>query len=70
MVSYIYTNLPVNAIVRLLHPCSEDSEGQERFLEHSADKKFRIYDTENHHPSLSTQTSNDFSGGKMKWRAI
>ena len=29
---YIYTNLPVNAIVRLLHPRSGDSQGQETFL--------------------------------------
>ena len=26
---YIYTNLPVNAIVRLPHPQSGDSQGQE-----------------------------------------
>ena len=29
---YIYTNLPVNAIVRLPHPQSGDSQGQETFL--------------------------------------
>ena len=28
---YIYTNLPVNAIVRLPHPRSGDSQGQETF---------------------------------------
>ena len=27
----IYTNLPVDAIVRLPHPWSGDSQGQERF---------------------------------------
>ena len=27
--TYIYTNLPVNAIVRLPHPRSVDSQGQE-----------------------------------------
>ena len=35
---YIYTNLPVNAIVRLPHPQSGDSQGQETFLAPSADK--------------------------------
>ena len=33
-----YTNLPVNAIVRLPHPWSGDSQGQETFLAPSADK--------------------------------
>ena len=36
---YIYTNFPVNAIVRLLHPQSRDSQGQETFLAPSADKQ-------------------------------
>ena len=35
---YVYTNLPVNAIVRLAHPCSRDSQGKETFLAPSADK--------------------------------
>ena len=43
---YIYTNLPVNAIVKLPHPRSGDSQGQERFLAPSADKQTRNYDTE------------------------
>ena len=34
---YIYTNLPINAIVRLPHPWSGDSQGQEMFLPPSAD---------------------------------
>ena len=52
---YIHTNLPVNAIVRLLHLRSEDSQGQETFLAPSADKKTRNHDIEcsNHHKSLS-----------------
>ena len=29
---YIYKNLPVNAIVRVPHPRSGDSQGQETFL--------------------------------------
>ena len=49
---YIYTNLPVNAIVRLPHPPSGDSQGPETFLAPSADKQTRNHDTEcsNHHP--------------------
>ena len=39
MVSHIYTSLPVNAIVRLPHRQSADSEGQETFLARSADKQ-------------------------------
>ena len=45
MMSHIYTNLPVNAIVRQHHPRSGDSQGQETFLEPSADKQTRKYDT-------------------------
>ena len=57
---YIYihthTNISVNVIVRLLHPRSGGSQGQETFLAPSADKQTYNYDTEysNHHPSLST----------------
>ena len=43
MYIYIYTNLPVNAIVRLPHPCSGDSQGQETFLTPSADKQTHNY---------------------------
>ena len=46
---YIYihthTNLLVNAIVRLPHPQSGDSQGQETFLAPSADKQTGNYDT-------------------------
>ena len=58
---YIYTHTytPVNAnaivsIVRLPHPWSGDSQGQETFLAPSADKQTRNYDTEcsNHHRSI------------------
>ena len=43
-------------MVKLPHPRSGDSQGQETFLAPSADKQTRNYDTEclNHHPSLST----------------
>ena len=51
---HIYTNLPANAIVRLSHPQSGDSQGQETILAPPADKQTCNYDTEcsNHHPSL------------------
>ena len=38
----IYTNLQVNAIVRLPHPWSGDNQGQETFLAPSVDKQIRI----------------------------
>ena len=48
---YIYTNLPVNVIVRLPHPRSGDSQVQEMLLVHSADKQTRNYDIEcSNHP--------------------
>ena len=58
---YIHTNLPVSAIVRLLHPSIRDSKDQETFLApSSADKQTRNYDIEcsNHHPSLRTLRPN------------
>ena len=66
---YIYIYLPVNAIFRLPHPWSRDSQGQETFLAPSADKQTGNYDTEysNHHPSLSTLKSKELSHSKMKW---
>ena len=55
---YMYTNLPVNAILRLPHPRSRDSQGKETFLALSANKQTCNYHTEcsDHHPSLSTIT--------------
>ena len=41
----MYTNLPVNTIVRLPHPRSGDSQGQETFLAPSADKQTHNHDT-------------------------
>ena len=66
---FIYTNLPVSDIVRLPHPRSGDSQGQETFLAPSTDKQTSNYDTEcsNHHPSQSTLTSKGLSRSKMKW---
>ena len=60
---YIHTTLLVNAIVRLPHPRSGDSKGQETFLAPSTDKETRNYDTEcsNHYPSLSTLRSKGLS---------
>ena len=66
---YIYINLPVNALVRLLHLRSGDSQRQETFLAPSAEKQSRHYDTEcsNHHFSLSTLRSKGLSRSKMRW---
>ena len=49
---FVYTNLPVNAIVRLPHPRSGDSQGQKEFLAPFSDKQTHNYGTEcsNHHP--------------------
>ena len=44
MVSFIYTNLPVNAIVRLPHLQSRDRQDQKTFLAPSADKQSPNYD--------------------------
>ena len=68
----IYKNLPVDVIVRLPHPRSSNSQGQESFLAPSLYKQIRNYDTQfsNHHPSLSTVRSNRLSHSKMKWWAI
>ena len=41
MYIYIYTNLPVDVIVRLPHPRSGDGQVQETFLAPSADKQTR-----------------------------
>ena len=41
----IYTNLPVNVIVRLPHRGSRDIQGQETFLAPSADKQTCSRDT-------------------------
>ena len=48
----IFTNLPVDVIVRLPHPRSGDSQGQETFLAPSADKQTRNYDRVLKPPSL------------------
>ena len=67
----IYTNLPIDVIVRLPHPRSGDSQGLETFLAPSPDKQTRDHRTEcsNHHPSLSTLTSKRLNHSKMKWWA-
>ena len=66
---YIYTNLPVNAIVRIPHLRSGDSHGQKTFLAPSSDKRTRNYDTECsiHHPSLSTPRPKGLNRSMMKW---
>ena len=51
---YIYVyKFTKNAIVRLPHPWSGDSQGQETFLAPPADKQTRNYDTK---PSLPINT--------------
>ena len=69
---YIHTNLPVNAIVRLLQARSGDSQDQEKYLTLPADNKTHNYDTEcsNHHPSQLTLMSKGLNRSKMKWWAI
>ena len=42
----MHKNLPRNVIVRLPHPRSGDSQGQETILAPSADKQTRNYDAE------------------------
>ena len=59
MYMYIYTNLPVNAIVKIPQARlsrSGDSQGKETFLAPSADRETRNHDIEcsNHRHSLST----------------
>ena len=65
-------HLPANALIRLPHPRSADSYGQEMFLVPSASNHTCHYGTEwsNHHLSLSTLRSKALSrkGYKsMKW---
>ena len=68
----IYTNLPVNDIVKPLHPWSGDKKRQERYLSPSAEKQSPNYDTESssHYPILSTVTPKWLNCSKMKWWAI
>ena len=58
--------------MRLPHPWSGDSQGQETFLAPSSDEQTHNYDTEcsNHHHSLSTLRPKGLSHSKMKWWAI
>ena len=82
----IYTNLPVNTIVRLPHLQSRDIQDLETFLAPSADNRTKNYDTEfnnydtefnnyetefsNHHTTLSTLRAQGLSRSKMKWWAM
>ena len=68
----VYTNLPVNAIVRLPHPRRGEGKSQETLLAPSVDKKICNYNTvcSKHHPSLSSVRSKGLSRSKMKWSAI
>ena len=62
----------MNAIARLSHPRSGDTQVHEKFLAPSADDQTRNYDREfsNHHLSPSTLRSKRLSGSKMKWWPI
>ena len=62
----------MDVIVRLPHPRSGDSQGQETFLSRSADKPTRNYDIEyaNHHPYVSNLPPKGLSRSKMKWLPI
>ena len=66
---YIYANIPRKAIVRLHNPRSGDNQGHKTFLAPSSDKQTCKYDTQcsNHHPSVSTLTSNGWSCSRIKW---
>ena len=68
----IYTNISVNAIVRLPHPQSRDRQAQKTFLAPSAEKQTNNYGRgfSNHHPSLSTLRSMWLSLSKMKWCVV
>ena len=59
----------MDAIVRLPHLWSGDSQGQETFLAPSADKQTHNYDIECHHTPLSTLRSKGLSCSKRKWWA-
>ena len=68
----IYTNLPMDVIVRLPRPQCGHSQGRKIFWAPSADKQTRNYDIEcsNHHPSLSTLRPKGLGSRKVKWWAI
>ena len=68
----IYTNLPVNVIVRLSHPRSGESQCQKRFLAPSANKQTHNHDIEwsNHHSSLSSLRPKGLCRSKIQLWAI
>ena len=61
----------MDVLVRLPHPLSGDSQGQETFLAPSPDKQTHNYDIEcsNHQPSLSNLRPKGLSRSKEKWLA-
>ena len=64
----MYTNLPLNVIIRLPYPWSGDSQCKQTFLAPFADNESRNYETEcsNFYPLLSTRMSKELSRSKMK----
>ena len=55
---YEHTNIPVNAIARLPHLHSRDTQGQETFLAPSADNQTHNYDPECSNYHLSSIKNN------------
>ena len=68
----IYKYLPLNIIVRLRHPRSQDNQGQETFLAPSADKKTHNHNIQssNHHSSISSLRPKGLCLSKIQWWAI
>ena len=68
----IYTNLPVNVIVRLSHPRRGESQCQQRFLAPSANKQTHNHNIEwsNHHSSLSSLRPKGLCRSKIQLWAI
>ena len=68
----IYTNLPVDVVMRLCLLRIGNNQGQETFLAPSADRQLRNSDIEcsNHHPPISTLRLKGLSRSKMKSLAI
>ena len=64
----MHMNLPVNTVVRQVHPRSRDSQGQETFLAPSADNQTCNYEqsTQINHPLLSTLKSKELNRSKIK----
>ena len=67
----VYPNLSRKVIVRLTHPRSGDSHGQETLFAPSADKQTHNYDTDcsNHHSSQSPITIRHWDWSVARWNS-